>query len=327
MVSSKDVAKMAGVSVSTVSRVFSNSDLVNRETAQRVLDVAAKLHYVPNISARSLKLQRSDLLGVVLSDISNPFYIQVLKDVFDYSQGSYRFLVVFSEEDKEKEAEAIETLISSNVASLIFTPVAGSNPGITEALTNNGIPALQLYRNTYDNFDSLIIDDAYGAYLAARELIENGHRDIVLLDYDVEIPTHREEGYKRAFQEAGLTCREDHFIRINIREDVNAVIGKHLSEKNFTAVIPVSSILAHAAINYLHARSLRIGEDVSVIIYDDIPLAQLSGISVVSHPFDKLTTTISEMIQGQLDQPGRPAQHKELKPFLIRRSSVKRLIK
>lgn len=327
MVSSKDVAKMAGVSVSTVSRVFSNPDLVNSETAQRVLEIAAKLHYVPNISARSLKLQRSDLLGVVLSDISNPFYIKVLKDVYDHSQGRYRFLVVFSEEDKEKEAETIETLISSNVASLIFTPVAESDPGIEEALMTNGVPALQLYRRTYDNFDSLTFDDAYGAYLATRELIEKGHRDIILFDYDIEIPTHREEGYQRAFQEAGLEFKAENFIRVNIREDVNAVIRTHLSKKHFTAVIPVSSILAHAAINYLHSQSLRIGEDVSVIIYDDIPLAQLSDISVVSHPFAKITTTISELIEGRLAQPNRPAQHKKLKPFLIKRSSVKDLTK
>lgn len=327
MVSSKDVAKIAGVSMSTVSRVFSNSDLVNSETAQRVLEIAARLHYVPNISARNLKLQRSNLLGVVLSDISNSFYIKVLKDVYNHAQGRYRFLVVFSEEDKEKEEEAIDTLISSNVASLIFTPVAESEPFIKEALLNNNVPALQLYRRAYDNFDSLTIDDAYGAYLATRELIEKGHRDIILFDYDIAIPTHREEGYQRAFQEAGLEFKADNFIKVDVREDVNAVIRMCLSERPFTAIIPVSSILAHATFNYLHAQNLRIGEDVSVIIYDDIPLAQLSDISVVSHPFDDITATISEMLEDRLAYPNRPAQHKRLKPFLINRNSVRDLTK
>ena len=325
MVSSKDVAKLAGVSVSTVSRVFSNTELVNETTAKRVMDAARQLNYVPNISARNLKLQKSNLLGVALSDISNSFYLEVLKDVFSLSESKYRFVVVFSSEDKAHEIESVETLIASNTACVLFTPVAGGSARVEAALKGNHVPALQLYRRSYEDFDSLTIDDAYGAYLATHELLNAGHRDILFLDYNVEIPTGRYEGYLRAYSEAGLKPNIEDFVRIDIKGDVNTLVAHVMREKNYTAVVPVSSLLAHAAIGLLHSWGKKIGQDVSVIIYDDMPLARFSDISVISHPFGEISGTIIRMIQNRLSDPDSPACHEVISPFLIERNSIKQL--
>ena len=325
MVSSKDVAKLAGVSVSTVSRVFSNTELVNEKTAQRVMDAAKKLNYVPNISARSLKLQKSNLLGVALSDISNAFYLEVLKDISNLSESKYRFVVVFSSEDKEHEIESVETLISSNAACVLFTPVAEGSARVEAALKGNHIPALQLYRRSYEDFDSLTIDDAYGAYLATRELLNAGHREILFLDYNVEIPTGRYDGYLRAYSEVGLTPSVENFVRIDVKGDVNKLVAQVMREKSYTAVVPVSSLLAHAAIGLLHSWGKIIGRDMSVIIYDDMPLARFSDISVISHPFGEISATIVQMIQDRLSDPESPARHEVIAPFLIERSSIKQI--
>jgi DNA-binding LacI/PurR family transcriptional regulator len=207
MVSSKKVADLAGVSISTVSRVFSNPSLVNEKTRKKILKIANELNYFPDINARALKLNKSHIIGVIVSDISNPFYMKILKEVMTWSDKNntkYRFYVTFTNEDKTNEIGAIRSLISSKVDYMIFTPVSNNNKDVESMIIDNNLLTLQLYRHAYDSLDSLKIDDEFGTYLATTELIENNHKEILLLDFDVPTPTNRDIGYFAAFKEKNM---------------------------------------------------------------------------------------------------------------------------
>ena len=324
MVTSKDVAKAANVSISTVSRVFSNPGYVNEKTIERVRKVARELHYFPNLVARSLKTNKSGFFGMILSDINNNFYFYILEKLFqDIKNRSNRLFVVFSEEDREMEMDSVMQLVSSNVETLVFTPVSRYDERIESVILKNRITSLQLYRKAYDSLDSLVIDDAYGSYLATLELIRAGHENIVLFDYDVEIPTGRADGYIRAFQETGLHYRHENIVHIPVKGDYNHLIQSVLDTIRPTAVIPVSSVFATSVFNYIKANKLRIKEDISLVVYDDTSVARYLDVTVIGHPLEEIAETASRMIAKRAKIFDLDPQHYQIKPFLIRRDSIK----
>jgi len=326
MVTSKDVAKAANVSVSTVSRVFSNPALVNKATIEKVEAIARQLHYVPNIAARNLKLNKSGIIGVVQSDLNNTFYAFILREMFpEIRKHNYRLFTVFSEENPDLENDSISTLVASNVEILVFTPVQSRSKYIENMILKNHICSLQLYRRTYDKIDSLTIDDAYGTYLATKELIENNHTNIVLIDYELDIPTNRDKGYIRAFEEAGINYPETNVIHISPSGDYGKIIEEKLRAIKPTAIIPVSSIFASATISYLRNNNLKIKDDVSLIIYDDVAYAQFMDLSVVRHPMHEIAETAANMVFQRIANFDLEPSHQVIRPYLYKRDSVKKI--
>ncbi|MDD5293711.1 MAG: LacI family DNA-binding transcriptional regulator [Candidatus Izemoplasmatales bacterium] len=326
MVTSKDVAKAANVSVSTVSRVFSNSALVNKETIAKVEAVARQLHYVPNIAARNLKLNKSGIFGVVQSDLNNTFYTYILREMFpEIKQNKYRLFTVYSEESAEIENTSISSLVASNVEVLVFTPVQSRTKYIENMILKNRIASLQLYRRTYDEIDSLTIDDRYGTYLATQALIKNNHRNILLIDYDLEIPTGRLQGYYDAFQEAGIAHSDHPVLLLSVRDDNERIILDALEAYQPSAVIPVSSVFASAAIRAIKTLGKRIKDDISLIIYDDVSYAEFMDITVISHPLHDIATTAANLVFSRIKEYDQPARHEVIKPFLVMRDSIKKI--
>ena len=326
MITSKDVANKAGVSVSTVSRVFSNPKLISEKVRQRVLEVAEELHYVPDTNARDLKLNKRNTIGVIISDSENPFYVKVLRQfTFLPSNKDIKTLIMFSEENPEKEYADVVSLVSSKVQAVLFTPTGDANEKIESILVSNGIPALQLYRKKFNQIDSLLIDDGYGAYLATKELIENGHKDIVLLDYKLAIPTHRDDGYIKAFEEAGLKYSPNNIVKLNFDNDFYETITNLLRDKKHTAFIPTGDKMIHTLYRCLGDLNLKIKEDISVIAYDDITMAKYLNLSAVSHPFEDIALTASKILLNRAEHPESKPQNLLLKPFLIKRDSIRKI--
>lgn len=324
MITSKDVAIKAGVSVSTVSRVFSNPDLISKKVRERVLQVAEELHYVPDTTARNLKLNKRNTIGVIISDSENPFYVKVIREfTFLPNNKDIKTFIMFSEEDSEKEYADIVSLISSKVQAIMFTPTGDADQRIETLLLSNEVPALQLYRKKFDKIDTLLMDDGYGAYLATKELIENGHKDIVLLDYKLAIPTHRDDGYIRAYKEAGLKHNPNNIIKFTFDSDFYDTIYKLLKDKKHTAYIPTGDKMIHTLYRCVADLNLKIKEDISVIAYDDITMAKYLNLSAISHPFQEIATTANQIIQNRINFPESKPQEVLLKPFLINRDSVK----
>lgn len=326
MISSKDVAKAAGVSVSTVSRVFSRPEKVNSKTKEIVLKVAREMHYIPDVTAKSLKLNRSNIIGLVISDISNPFYLLAAKEL-SLLEGykDKKFFITFSQENPEIELNSITSLIGSKVDTIIFTPCDSDNTDVINVIIANNIHAIQIYRCKYNNLDSLVIDDAYGTYLATKELIKNGHKDIILFDYKISIPTHREEGYIKAFEEAGLTYDPKNIIKSTFNDDYYHVVKESIESLKPTAIIPSGILYIDAFRKYLRNNNIRIKDDISVVAYDDTDICRALNITAITHPFKTITEQLSKIITKRLSENDETPIHLEVKPFLISRNSIAKI--
>jgi len=326
MITSKDVAIKAGVSVSTVSRVFSNHESISEKVRKKVLAVAEELHYIPDTRARNLKLNKRNTYGVIISDSNNPFYLKVITRFNALPDNrDMKMLIMFSEEDASLEYSNIISLLSSKVRAVLFTPTGESDAKIEPMLVANEVPGLQLYRHKFDGLDFLAIDDAYGAYLATKELIDNGHRDIALIDYDLAVPTHRDEGYIRAFKEANLPYKKRNIIRLRFNDNIDDTMMEVLRNKEHTAIIPVGAIMIHSLYRCLNNLNLRVKEDISIVGYDDVNMAEYLGLTVISHPFRDIAFVANEIIKNRINDPKMKPQHVCLKPFLISRDSVKKI--
>jgi DNA-binding LacI/PurR family transcriptional regulator len=323
MATIKDVAKIANVSIATVSRVFSKSSYVSSDSKNKVIEAAEKLNYAPNFTARSLKSNRSNLIGLIISSFNNNFYNIIARQVEELlkAQG-YRIIITFSKEDAKTEKECINVLVSSRVDGLIYTPAGLDNKTIKDLSNTYDIAVLQAYRNAEDDLDSLLIDDELGAYLATKKLLENGHRRILLIDYDVPIPTNRSNGYIKAFNDFNLEADSNYICKVNFNSDYNEIIKKGFREYKPTAIITSGTQLGIEVLNYCQENNLSIPNDISLVIYDDSEFAKFLNITVIAHNYLEISKTLTEMIINRITKKTTPFQKKLLNPYLIERKSV-----
>lgn len=328
MVSSKQVAELAGVSISTVSRVFSNPKLVNKKTLEKVLKIAEELNYVPDINARALKLNKSHIIGVIISDISNPFYLQILKGIMSYSEifeNNYRFYITFSNEDKLIEMASLRSLVSSQVDYVVFTPVEHKNKNLESFLIDNNLPALQLFRHAYDTMDSITIDDEYGTYLATKELLTNNHKDILLIDLDVPTPTGRDTGYKKAFKEFSLDVNDDLIKKISFHCDIKQEVKKILKENTYTAIIPSTEVISNAVFEYLKENNINIKDDISIVSYDDSESCKLLNVTAITQPMNTIVESFMDIFLDRMENLSLDNKHIKLQPHIEYRDSIKKI--
>lgn len=169
MPTSRDVAKMAKVSQSTVSRAFRQDVYIDPETREKILKVARELGYYPNYTARSLKKQRSDIIGLMMTDPNNAFFASLTKSIEEeLSQRGYRLLLTYNNEDPKKERACLESLLSSRVDGLLAIPVSQSNGDLFQTLKNQGAGIVQMIRKVYDDMNTVAVDDELGAYSATK---------------------------------------------------------------------------------------------------------------------------------------------------------------
>ena len=208
-----DVAKRAGVSAMTVSRVINGKKDVKPETRERVLKAIEEIGYVPNSLARSFVLQRTRTIGLVITDITNPFFTTLARGVEDTAMRN-QFSVIFcnTDEDPEKEVLYLELLARKRVDGVILASASGKRTPLKSILVRN-IPVVLIDREIegLDDVDIVKGDSVYGAYLLTKHLIELGHRRIGIIVGSKNISTaeDRVEGYKRALKDAGIPLDEE----------------------------------------------------------------------------------------------------------------------
>lgn len=219
-VSSKDVAERAGVSIATVSHVINETRFVSDETRQRVLDAIKELNYRPNAIARSLVTNSTRTIGLVVSDITNPFFTAVARGVED-GMISHRYNTIFcnTDEDPEREENYLHLLATQQIDGLIIAPTGVPTRSLL-ALAESDVPIVQLDRRAPGLEAPLVsVNNEEGAYRAIRYLIELGHRRIAyLMGIDtVSTQIERLNGWKRALHEANLPIEAELIVRADPR--------------------------------------------------------------------------------------------------------------
>lgn len=325
----RDVARQAGTSVSTVSRVLTGQGPVAEETRQRIADAIKTLGYQPNALARGLVQKRTFTIGVVLPDVANPFCAEVLRGMGDVA-AAHRFhlLLVNADLSIAKEAEGIAVLREKQVDGLIYTSgmVTENHHEIFRRLGRPVVLAA-----TFDPDGALpavLVDSRRGAQLAMDHLISLGHRRIGVVNgpqTDLVAGAPRWQGYQEAAQARGVTLAPQWVAEGDYKlESGYWAMDRILNQKEQpTAVVAASDLMAIGAVNAILDRGLRVPEDISVVGFDNIWLAGAvrPPLTTVAQPmYDmgaKAVALLAQAIAGQ----GEPATQ-WIQPHLVIRGST-----
>lgn len=274
----QDIAKKAGVSNQTVSRVLNNKPDVSEETRKRIEQVIADLEYRPSDLARGLRSRSTRTIGLIVPDSANPFFAEIAKGVEEggFAAG-YSVMLCNSARTLKRELEYLEVLQSKGVDGIIFITTTTETAHI-RPIIERGTPVVLFFRDAGNlNVDTFKIDNQKAGYLATRHLIELGHRDIVCIrPHSDETPSgRRARGYIDALNEAGLTVRPELMPRgDNLysggESAVNLLIAQGI---RFSAIFASNDAMAIGAMRSLREHGLRIPEDTSITGVDDITLA------------------------------------------------------
>ncbi len=281
MVTIREVAKRAGVSVATVSHVINGTRKVAPDTVVRVKQAMAELDYHPNAVARSLRTRRTTAIGVLVSDITNPFFATLVRGAEDAaSRAGYSLVVCNSDEALEKEDRYIRLLHRRRMDGLLIAPVGdGISPAIRE-LVRLGVPFVFVDRRAREiEADAVLSDNEGGAYQAVHHLIERGHRriGIVLGIPGATTTEERFKGYRRALEEAGIPLSKDLVAWGGYRVEGGRQATKHLLScaDPPTAIFSTNNQMTVGVLQELFRRGIAIPGGMAVVGFDDLEWAEM----------------------------------------------------
>jgi len=269
----RDVARLAGVSTSTVSAVINNSVPVSPKRKKKVLEAMAALDYHPDEVARSLKKGRTKAVGVIVPDITNAFYPEVIRGVEESArQHGYAVLLCDSTENPANENEHLDTLFSRRVDGVLLAICARSTA--YDAIVRRRFPVVFVDRIPPTATENTVsTDNVQAGYIAARHLIELGHERIAMLVGDLALSTHRDrlEGFRKAMQEAHMAIRNDFLIAGELEvangfEDSLRMLSLPITP---TAIMVSNNKLLLGLLQALDERHISIPKDMSVLGFDD----------------------------------------------------------
>lgn len=327
-----DVAKRAGVSTMTVSRVINNSGYISHETQERVRKAITELGFVPNALARSLRFKQTKTLALVLTDITNPFFTTLARGVEDAASEN-GFTVMFSNTDESaaEEAEHIHTLLQKQVDGFLLVPTARSGETIVQMQERN-TPVVVLDRRVPGvRVDTVRSDSIPGAHAVTRHLIDLGHHRIAMLSGPLEISTSadRAEGYRQAMEDAGIAIQPDWLHYGQFTQGSGYEMARTILTLNPrpTAVFAGNNFIAIGAYTALREAGLRIPQDISLVTFDDLPayLMMEPFLTTVDQPAYEMGYQATKLLLGYLegDPPAEPREILLPTRLIIRYSSGK----
>lgn len=303
-----DVARQAGVSAKTVSRVFNDEPHVSPGVKQRVREAAAALDYHPNVMARALVRRRSHLIGLVYENPSSSYGTELQMGVLHRLKGEpYRLVVIPIASVADHEGEVVGLLRSAALDGVVLAPPASDNPRILGDLQRTGIRCARIApTRLLDAAPGTTIDDLAGAREIAAHLIALGHRDIAIIKGD---PTHasteaRLLGYSQAFHAAGLTMRLDRIEQGLFTRDTGRAAAARLlaAADRPTAIIAQNDEMALGALIAAREIGLSVPDELSIVGFDDAEIAQIAWppLTTVRQPVFEMAAAATEMVIAQL---------------------------
>jgi LacI family transcriptional regulator len=327
----KDVARRAGVSYSTVSRVLSGKPHVRPAVAERVMAAATELGYVPDRRARSLKLRRSDTLGIIVSDVRHEFFPPVIRAIEDVASArGFAVLLCNADEDADKESRYADLLLEESVAGAIVA-ATGDRSRAAIRLVRGGVPVVGIDRRAGPHVDSVTVDNFAGARAAVTHLIEQGHRRIALLAGLRVAGTARarRRGFEDAHRMAGLRV-DPNLIADELREsgDAERTAGDLLDLPHQPdALFTTNARLATGALWALRTRRITPGRDIGFATFDDPAWSTVldPALTCVAQPTYEIGRRAALRLFERIDGAAGPATHQVLEPELrVRGTSLSR---
>ena len=317
----KDVAEAAGVSTATVSRVLSNKPHVRPELREKVMAAVESLGYRPNLVARTLRSQRSNAIGLIVSDIRNPYFTSVSRAVEDiaYEQG-YQVVFCNSDEDPEKEASYLRLMRDQNIAGVIFSPTRQVSSNLDAVSFDSPMVVVdRTIAATGMEVDVVRIDNEDAGYRLTQHLIDNGYRKIVGL-FGEASTTGRERcaGYEKALQENDLSVRAQ-FVPPRIEAGYIAGIEVLSSDDMPDAILTTNSLLLAGALKAIQELELKIPDQVGLVGFDRTTWSTLvqPSITLIEQPTTEIGRSAAELLLQRIENPQRPAREVILQGKLL----------
>ncbi len=329
MITIKDIARAAGVSPATVSRALNDSPLLRQETKARIRRLAAELGYEKNELARGLVKGVSGAIGLIIPDITNPFFADIARGVEKVAQArGYGVLLCTTEGDPQLEKAHLQLLRRKRVDGLLLTSVTAEDPHLQE-LVRAGIPFVLVSRlvRTLDA-PFVVGDDRHGARLAVEHLVSLGHDKIGFIGgpANVQSSQDRMETYKAVLSEHGLPLHPRWAVFASFTQEAGREWGRALLSRKDrpTAIFAANDLIALGVMEAAEELGVRIPEELSLVGYNNISYAALPRIQLttVAQPASEMGEIAAEYIMDLIDGKARPKLRKVLRPSLVVRRTT-----
>ncbi|MGB8480764.1 MAG: LacI family DNA-binding transcriptional regulator [Acidobacteriaceae bacterium] len=334
MANMKQIAQMAGVSLGTVSHVMNNSARVSEPLRRRVLEAVDALRYQPSALARGLRRDKTNMIGMVIPDVTNPFFPAVVRGAEDTAfANGYRLVLCNTDNSHAKELEHLEQLRTYLPAGLIIIPSSfGKLSEEVESFRRSGAAVVFLDRMPRNwKGDSVTVSNEDGAFRAVQYLIQLGHKSIACITGPMHLPNAQERlaGYKRGLKLAGLPF-QDNYVRKSTFDRVggyNDALALLRLRNRPTAIFAQNDLMAMGTLLAIRELKLRCPQDVSVIGFDDLDVTELMDppLASIRQPGYQMGATAVQMLLDRvnLDEVRvAPGQHRVLETELRVRESV-----
>lgn len=327
----KDVAREAGVSIATVSRVLNDIDVVNEDTKKKVKDAIKKLSYRPNIVARSLKTQKSSTIGIIIPDISNQFYPEIVRGCEDVANiYNYNIMLCNADLDVDKEMEALRILKEKMIDGVIYMSNS-IEQNIISLIKELEMPTVLVETTDADGiFPSVSIDNVMAASDAVKYLINKGNKKIAYVGTTTEkvnALSKRYTGYKKGLTEMEINLDKDlvYFGGVKARDGyagINTILDK---KAEVDAVFCASDEIAMGVINALRDKGIKVPGDVDVMGFDDIYSASIfyPKLTTVSQPMYDMGSVSMRMLIKSINNLVVEEKHFILPYRIVERDSCK----
>ena len=331
----REIAKLAGVSVATVSRVINNADNVSPTTRDHVRKVMEEHNYIPSATARDLSLQRTKVVAAVVPDLKNPFFYGLIEGITRVAEkNGYQVLIFNTNEDPEREYKVLETIRERNVAGILISAAGVTDKRTGSILTDcrdSGIPVVLVDRFVEggESLDMVMAENESGSYEAVCELIRQGSDRVAIIagKKDYSPVYERELGYRRALRDNGIPVRDDYIVYGDQMADRSHECMKELMSlpEPPTAVFCGNNMMTLGALRYLFERRMAPGRDIAIIGFDDIGILNDVGInlSVVDRSEMEMGRKAMEMLLDRLGGGDSEGTHASVPTKLILRGSEK----
>lgn len=329
----KDIARIAGVSVATVSYVLNRKEgqRIGENTKKKIFEIAEAINYTPNKIAKSLKTNKSKLLGLIVADISNEFYSHIARNLEDKAlKLGYTLIIGSSDENAEKFEKLIELFSQQQVDGMIVAPVVGSEH-ILQKLVDKNYPIVTIDRYLKDiKIPSIIVNNTEIAESTTNFLLKKKFDKIIYIGYDTKLShlLDRHRGFETTISESGENVKTQSILVgiENITEEIQSKLKAALGINPTNIALYFSSNkLAVAGLSYLVQNNIKVPDDVSVVAFDETEAYKLfpSKITYVKQPLEEMADEAVKLLDLQIKQYSASAKKITLSAELIVQNSTK----
>lgn len=327
MITIKDIAEKAGVSYATVSRALNNRPDVSEKTRMQIIELAQSMGYQPNAIARSLVKRKSEIIALIVPDVSNPFFADITMAVHAAAEkAGYTTMVCNTGWDPVKEQEKLRIMVEQRVDGIILKPTAFLRPGALEALN---VPVVLFWHAMEDDLSYIEVDHEAGSRLAVGHLVSQGYKRIAFMGGQETSPSNqiRLLAYQQTLQEAGLEVDTSliSYGGFGIESGYNRLSSLMRLPKPPDAVFCGNDIIALGALHFARDNGIEVPGKLAIIGFDDISYASLPqiGLTTVSQPRSKLGEQAFYALMKEIEAfPDRTRQRLLVEPELIQRSTT-----